>query len=74
MLRSAGILVESPEQAAEFVKSRWDIIGEWWGSEEVQHARQTFCQQFARTDKTPISTLSRLLRTLETEYGNKTVS
>lgn len=74
VLRGAGILIESPEQAAEFVASHWDSIDEWWGSAEVQHARRTFCQQFARTDKTPVSTLSRLLRSLEAEHGNERVS
>jgi putative transferase (TIGR04331 family) len=70
MLRSAGILIESPEQAAAFVASYWDRIGEWWGSAKVQHARRAFCQQFARTDKTPASTLSRLLCRLEAEHGS----
>ncbi len=74
MLRSAGILVESPEQAAEFVASRWDRIGEWWGSAKVQHARRAFCQQFARTDKAPTSTLSRLLRDLEASHGYESAS
>jgi len=73
-LRRAGILVESPEQAADFLASRWDNIGEWWQSSDVQQARRSFCQQFARTDKTPISTLNRLLRGLEAEYGGERVS
>lgn len=67
LLRSAGILVETPEQAADFVSSRWDDIGEWWNSCKVQDTRTIFCKQFARTDKTPVRTLSRLLRQLEAE-------
>ena len=74
MLASAGILIESPEQAAEFVASRWDSLGEWWANAKVQRARQAFCQQFARTDKAPASTLSRLLRDLEVGHGKRAAS
>lgn len=67
LLRSAGILVETPEQASEIVSSQWGCIGEWWNSYKVQNARITFCRQFARIDKTPARTLSYLLRQLETQ-------
>ena len=69
VLRSAGILIESPDQAAKFVATQWECMEEWWSSATVQHARRIFCQQFARTDKTPARTLSRLLRRLEAEHG-----
>lgn len=69
VLRNAGIVIESPEQAAKFVATQWECMDHWWDSAIVQHARRIFCQQFAQTDKTPGRTLSRLLRRLETEVG-----
>ncbi|MCX5816450.1 MAG: LIC12162 family protein [Proteobacteria bacterium] len=62
-LKNAGILADTPEQAAEMVSLHWDNISEWWESETVQDARKTFCDQYARTEKTPVRTMKRLLTT-----------
>lgn len=63
LLRSAGILADTPEQAAKFITCHWGNIGEWWESSKVQDARETFCNQYARVEKNPIRTLKRLLTT-----------
>ena len=67
VLKNAGILIESPEVAAQFVKERWDDIGHWWANEVVQTARGVFCEQFALSNKTPVRTLRDLLCKLESE-------
>ena len=67
LLRSEGILSDSPEQAAEMVAMRWDNVSEWWGSPKVQDARKAFCGQYARTEKHPVRTMKRLL----TKHANK---
>jgi putative transferase (TIGR04331 family) len=56
------------KSAADFVSSNWDNIDEWWNSSEVQHARLNFCNRFARTNKTPVRVLGRLLRQLEVDH------
>lgn len=61
LLRNAGILADTPEQAAKMIASHWDNIGKWWGSKKVQDARKAFCNQYARVEKTPVRTLKRLL-------------
>ncbi len=71
LLRSAGILLDTPEQAAKFVSSNWNSMAEWWENPKTQHARKAFCQQYARTDKTPVFTLRRLLTKMEAEHSSK---
>jgi putative transferase (TIGR04331 family) len=61
LLARAGIIADSPEQAGEFVASRWDHVDEWWRSEEVQHARRSFCERYARMEPRPVRTMKRLL-------------
>jgi len=61
LLRSARILAESPEHAAEIVATHWENIDEWWGSETVQNARKRFCDKYARKEKEPIRTLKQML-------------
>jgi putative transferase (TIGR04331 family) len=60
-LRSAGIIFNSPQQAAKKAALHWDDIEKWWGSDEVQNARKLFCQHYARTEKHPVRTLKYLL-------------
>ena len=64
LLRGAGILADSPEQAALFVTQYWDDIDGWWKSEQVQSARRVFCEQYARNEKNPIRTMKQLLAQL----------
>jgi putative transferase (TIGR04331 family) len=60
-LVEAGILIDSPERAANLVAARWSNVGEWWQSPKVQAARSTFCARYARIEKNPVRTLTRLL-------------
>jgi putative transferase (TIGR04331 family) len=61
LLKSAGIYLDTPEQAAEHVTLHWNDIGDWWKSDKVQKARRAFCNQYARTEKRPIYKLRQLL-------------
>lgn len=47
-LRSAGILFDSPEAAAEMVNSVYGDVETWWNESVRQAARQAFCKRFAR--------------------------
>lgn len=61
LLRSAGILADNPEQAAENIALHWDNVSEWWGSKKVLDAREAFCGEHARTEKHPVRVLKKLL-------------
>jgi putative transferase (TIGR04331 family) len=50
MLRSVGILFDTPETAAEHVNLIWDDVGGWWSQSGIQEARRRFCHNYARTD------------------------
>ena len=50
-LRSAGILFDTPEGAAEKVNEIWDNVQGWWQKLEVQKAKDEFCHHFAFTSK-----------------------
>lgn len=63
LLRGAGIIIDTPEAAAELVSLRWENVDEWWESNEVQEARKLFCARYARTEKAPVRTLKKLLTT-----------
>ena len=70
LLRGAGILADTPEQAALLVVRYWDNIDEWWESEQVQNARRLFCEQYARVEKHPVRTMKRLLVTAARSQTN----
>lgn len=63
LLRGAGILADSPEHAAELVTETWGRVSEWWGSKQVKAARESFCENYARSEKRPVRTMKRLLMT-----------
>ena len=46
-LKKARIFHTTPESAAEHITKVWDNINDWWMSEEVQSARNYFCEQYA---------------------------
>jgi len=48
ILVEAGILFYTPEAAAKKVNIIEHNVEEWWFSEQVQSARQQFCQRYAR--------------------------
>ena len=70
LLLSAGIIANSPEHAAQLVKQHWDDVDGWWNSEQVQSARRLFCEQYARVDKNPISTMKQLLMEAVASHKN----
>jgi putative transferase (TIGR04331 family) len=61
LLRNAGILADSPEQAAENIAFHWNNVSEWWGSKKVMAAREAFRGQYARMEKHPLRVLKKLL-------------
>jgi putative transferase (TIGR04331 family) len=48
-LRKVGILYDDPVSAAQHVNAIWQTADEWWQSNEVQKARNTFVAKYART-------------------------
>lgn len=65
LLSQAGIVHFNARSLAHHINQVGDGIDEWWGSAEVQGARQTFCNEFARTTSTPIGDLEKLLKGTE---------
>jgi putative transferase (TIGR04331 family) len=61
ILEDAGIIHFSGESASELINRIWSDIDEWWLSEKVQHARQIFCQNYARRHRHPVKELVRIL-------------
>ena len=61
LLRNVGILNDTPEQAADLIAMHWDDLGAWWYTSEVQEARKSFCNQYAKTERHPVRMLKRLL-------------
>jgi putative transferase (TIGR04331 family) len=56
-LQEVGIFHESSEAAAQQVTDIWPDIEKWWNCVEVSSARQSFCDQFARTTQDPVGDL-----------------
>lgn len=48
-LKSAGILYNSPQEAAYVVNTVYNDVEEWWNRPERQIALKEFCDRFART-------------------------
>lgn len=61
-LRKAGILHDTPEQAAAMVSSCFVDVGKWWNSTDCQAARRQFCGRFARTSPHPVRDWAREFR------------
>ena len=68
-LRAAGILLDTPEKAAEMVAMRWSGVEHWWGSDTVQHARRAFCDRFARSVSRPVRTARAILDGASAHHG-----
>jgi len=49
LLRSHGVLFDTPEAAAEAVNSIYSDVEAWWNEPGRQRAVARFCQRFART-------------------------
>ncbi len=61
LLLEVGIIHLSPVGAARKVNEVWGNIDSWWQDKAVQDARSLFCEKYARTSKSPISDLRRIL-------------
>jgi len=61
MLRSVGILADTPKDAANHISANWNNISAWWDGEEVQKVREIFCERYSKTSRRPIWTLRSLL-------------
>ncbi len=62
LLNAVGIFHYSGQSAGNFLNSIWNDIDSWWQGDGVQFARRLFCEQFARTTKTPVGELLSVLR------------
>ena len=51
MLKNAGILYHTPEEAAEKVNSVYQDVEEWWNGSKIQEAVKIFTERYARTSK-----------------------
>jgi putative transferase (TIGR04331 family) len=60
LLVDAGIVLLTPESAANRINGVWGDVANWWDSSEVQKARKIFCSQYARTSKKPIRDLKKI--------------
>ena len=60
-LRVAGILLDTPEEAAERVSELYDDPLSWWQQEHVQGARQAFVDRHARADTNWLAEWARVL-------------
>ncbi|MEB3828468.1 LIC12162 family transferase [Phormidium sp. CCY1219] len=63
-LKRVGIFHETPASAAAKVAEVWDDVPGWWNSSEVQAARRTFCDRFARMPENPTQVLKKALTEL----------
>lgn len=61
LLRDAGILAETPEEASKLINLYWDNLDEWWFSANVQLARKTFCDHYAKKIEHPVHELKKIL-------------
>ena len=62
LLKSAGIFHETPESAAKQMVDIWDNVSEWWYSDEVQKAREKFCDRYSCIPEKPLDKLENLFR------------
>lgn len=62
LLMDAGILLDSPERAAECVAMVWNDVEGWWAQSAVQEARKLFCDRYARVSQYPIHDLKKMLQ------------
>ena len=61
LLKDSKILFTNPKDAADFISTNWETIDKWWSSENVQNAREVFCNQFSRFEGDPVKKLLKLV-------------
>jgi putative transferase (TIGR04331 family) len=62
LLIDAGILLDSPEHAAEHVAMVWNDVEGWWTQSIVQEARKQFCDRYAKVSQNPVRDLKKMLQ------------
>ena len=62
LIRSVGILHDSPESAAFHLNNIWNNIDGWWHDKKVQNARKIFCENFSRLNELLLDDIARLLK------------
>jgi putative transferase (TIGR04331 family) len=67
LLRKAGILYRTPEEAARKLQEVFDNPSKWWSGKEVQRARCEFLDVFGYTEKDWTGAWARELKRLERE-------
>ena len=60
-LKDVGIFHDTPESAAAKMSEVWDDVPGWWNQQDIQEAREYFCNQFSRTVDRPIQLLKETL-------------
>jgi putative transferase (TIGR04331 family) len=65
LLKSVGIFHDTPEGAAKQMIKVWEDIPTWWGSKEVQNARQKFCQYYSSSPERPLEKLRSIFSQIE---------
>jgi putative transferase (TIGR04331 family) len=63
-LKQVGILHHTPEAAAKRVAEVWDHVDDWWNQPERRHARESFCERFARVPDDPLGVLKTALTSI----------
>ena len=70
-LKRVGIFHDSPHSAAKQLSLIWDNIEEWWYSNEVQEAKNSFCDKYSANPPDMIDRLEKVLRVeMEVAQGN----
>ncbi len=63
LLIDAGIFHKTPYSAAQKMIEVWNNVDDWWMSENVQNARQIFCEKYSKEIKHPVSELKSAITT-----------
>jgi putative transferase (TIGR04331 family) len=61
ILKDAGIIHFNYLDISDKIISIWDDIDQWWFSDEIQTARQLFCNQYAKVMDKPLVKLKQIL-------------
>ena len=61
MLVDAGIVHLSAESVAGKVNEIWNNVDEWWSQSNVQHAKNEFCDIYARNCENPSKKIASIL-------------
>jgi putative transferase (TIGR04331 family) len=62
MLIDVGILFTSYYTISDKINQIYENVDEWWNDENVQNARKTFCNKYARTINKPLIKLKNILQ------------